>query len=178
MSTIIATGLATNVSIPALSSPGNAGPVDVNILFSPAMTDDNYILTTGLGYISGPNDGSVYISTTTQMPDGEGVDIFVVNTNATTTAVVDIYALAVEMNSQEITDLGTAFDELLTRVNAIDGIGLEYPGLGVDTVLAKRIAGVETTLKQSILLMQKLLGDTNNNVAKIQSVLTRLTQGH
>jgi hypothetical protein len=62
-------------------------------------------------------------------------------------------------------------DALLARVNAIDGTGLSDPTLAVTAVLAAKIAGLQTTIVQSNLTLQKLLNDVRADVASLRAAL-------
>lgn len=67
--------------------------------------------------------------------------------------------------------LQTEIVALTTRLNALDGQGLTDPSLAVVTVLAAKIAGVQTTMNQAVLLMESLLQDLTKVVDNLQKTI-------
>lgn len=61
-------------------------------------------------------------------------------------------------------ELKIQVDALTARVNAIDGIGLSAPAVGAIPTINNNIAGLRTTIKQSVLQMQQLYTDLKDSI--------------
>lgn len=68
-------------------------------------------------------------------------------------------------------ELNVRLTALEARVNSLDGQNLADPSLAVTTVLAAKIAGVETTVRQSVLKIESVINGVKKDLAALKSTV-------
>ena len=77
------------------------------------------------------------------------------------------------MTSRSIDQINQALDDLITRVNLVDGNGLSQPSAGLAPALAAEIEGLRTTINQVALAMQGLVDEHAQQLAALQALVYR-----
>lgn len=67
--------------------------------------------------------------------------------------------------------LQTEIDALSARVNSIDGQGLSDPALAQILQMQSKIAGLQTTIRQSVLAMEQALNTLKADLATLKGQL-------